>query len=200
MTPDARITDTVARAQLAQFRKAGHSLRSIAEAIDVDEHIINYLAYGTPPQRDRRDEPRTIRADVAKRLTQLDPNRLAPRPAPSRGSCRRLRALVAIGYTQNALADHLGVSVATVNRWVSNDAPTMHPDTANAITALFNRLEARPLTGPRASRPRLHAARRGWAPPFAWTDPDHDPEPHGALNVTPPPINRKAQSHVHHSR
>lgn len=82
---------------------------------------------------------------------------------PSVGSSRRLRALMAIGYPQNQLAEMLGVDRRNLCRIFTK--PGLSAALAARIDELFLRLESIP--GP-SDHARRWAASRGWEPPFAW--------------------------------
>lgn len=87
------------------------------------------------------------------------------------GVQRRLRALARIGWGAAPLATGLGVPVKSVERWRRGDYPTVMPETAARIAALYDRLWDRPpapCSG--TTRARAAAARAGWAPPLAWDD------------------------------
>ncbi len=95
----------------------------------------------------------------------------------STGTTRRLRALIAAGWTMTALAARLGWHIQQVWELTKQKHPTVTDATAATIASLYKELSATPGSSARA---RNHAARNGWLGP-AWfdddriDDPDHDP-------------------------
>lgn len=83
------------------------------------------------------------------------------------GTARRLRALVAIGYSQTDLARRLNVTVANVNYHIHNVKARRQGEVADRIAALYDQLSMTP--GPSAAAMRI-ASRNGWAPPLAWDE------------------------------
>ena len=87
--------------------------------------------------------------------------------AGSVGISRRLRALVAIGYSSAQLSDMVGIHPSYVSKLMNNTRPRVNADTANRVYSLYDRLCMTP--GPsQAARDRAH--RKGWMPPLAWDD------------------------------
>jgi transcriptional regulator with XRE-family HTH domain len=86
------------------------------------------------------------------------------------GPRRRLRALVAIGYSQPELGRRLGVSQARVWQYLDGPRPKMRRPTAERIAALYDELADTPSTGPQSTRSRNVAVARGWLPPLWWDD------------------------------
>lgn len=108
----------------------------------------------------------------------------ARQPFTPIGIQRRLRALAAIGYTMQDVADVAEVHREPLTRIVRRDRPPLVVKTTFAlgIAAAYDQLHMIPLNRPRYStRQRATAARRGWAPPIAWDegaidDPNAKPE------------------------
>lgn len=96
------------------------------------------------------------------------------------GTERRLRALIAIGYTQSALAGMLNIHPSYITKLCSNTRRQVNADTAQAVAALYDRLSMTP--GP-SQRARSHAHRRGWQPPLAWDDDQIDNPAAGPVPV-----------------
>jgi hypothetical protein len=90
---------------------------------------------------------------------------------PALGTIRRLKALVAYGYTTQDIADRTGLAARGVRYLIGCRQPRMvEIATRNAVADLFERLSATP--GPSENARRTGRARR-WAPPAAWTDIDN---------------------------
>lgn len=90
------------------------------------------------------------------------------------GTVRRLRALMAIGWTAERIAEHgpwdTGEALLIISK-----RDTVHVDTRDRVAAIYEQLCMTP--GPSA-RTRRYAASKGWAPPLAWDnidDPDETP-------------------------
>jgi hypothetical protein len=93
------------------------------------------------------------------------------------GTTRRLRALVAIGYTQTYLSERLGMRLTNASRLFNpprrsrhgkhRRAPRVTAATARKVEALYRELENTP--GPS----RIAASRAknlGWLPPIVWDE------------------------------
>ena len=102
------------------------------------------------------------------------------RTVPGIGTARRLRALGAIGYSEDMLGDRLGwhhTRIGQMRRDIDRRVLTV---TARAVAALYDELCMTP--GPSA-RAKSDAFARGWVPPLAWDDgsiDDPTAEPQGA--------------------
>lgn len=79
----------------------------------------------------------------------------------------RLRALVAIGWTQRYLGDQLGYDPSWVAKLLNNPRRRVNRDTYQAVADLYDRLSMTP--GP-SQEARDRAKRKGWKPPLAWDD------------------------------
>ena len=93
----------------------------------------------------------------------------------SLGARRRLRALVALGWTRKGIAEHIPtMDPAYLARLVHSDKP-ITAWTALRIEQVYQKLsEAHPedhgVPGPEARRSRAEAVARQWASPVAWDD------------------------------
>lgn len=97
------------------------------------------------------------------------------------GTQRRLRALVALGYTWRALDGYLGYH-NMAEKWGNQPLRYVFPSTVAKVAAVYERLS---MTLPpnettaekaAASKARGLARRKGWPPPLAWTDIDDPTE------------------------
>lgn len=84
------------------------------------------------------------------------------------GTRRRLRALTAIGWPGQTLADLLSTTRNRVNALISGRQSKVTVRLARAAAELFDRLE---ITRGPSMRARRYAERQGWAQPLLW-----DPE------------------------
>lgn len=100
---------------------------------------------------------------------------------PARGVQRRIQALMAIGWSQSALAPRIGYGQPTITRWLQVDR--VHRSTHDSVARSYEELSVRrpeaETTPQRMSvnRTLALAARRGYSPPLAWDDIDTDPHP-----------------------
>lgn len=94
---------------------------------------------------------------------------------PSRGYVRRVRALQALGWSMNALAERLDADVRTLAH--SLDSGHVFRRTHDAMAALYEELCMTRPDDQFANRRRIIAERKGYVPPLAWDDIDLDDEP-----------------------
>lgn len=89
---------------------------------------------------------------------------------PGTGTIRRLRALVALGYTPQCLSRRLRVLASRVQYWL-HSAPHRLPLTVrDAVIELYDQLSMQLPDDPASPRARAEARALGWAPPLAWDD------------------------------
>ena len=87
------------------------------------------------------------------------------------GTARRIRALVAIGYTQAELAREVGMHESWICKLAKGDRAQANSATVTRVTEVYNRLSMTPGSSDRARR---HALRHGWPPPLAWEEDEID--------------------------
>lgn len=104
---------------------------------------------------------------------------------PATGTRRRIQALMTLGWSQAALAAHLGCRQQLLSDALQGDnvRRTTRDRIATAYEPLSVRRPPADTTGQRMSvnRTIALATRRGWAGPFDWDDIDNDPTPATAL-------------------
>lgn len=163
------------RQHVQQLMADGMSIKRIAAAANVSPTRISYLLYG----RGKREVPTKVRPDYAAAVMAVQSN---PRLVPIFRVSRRLRALVALGYSQRALSERLGVSQGRVWQYTIEHQDHVTEDTFAAVDALFRQLSMklppRRTTNEKysASKAMNTAKRRGYAPPLAWNDIDDPAE------------------------
>ena len=101
------------------------------------------------------------------------------------GALRRVRALMAAGWSYDAMGEHLGLPGKTVQSWTRQQRMTYAHWVV--VRDLFDRLQLVPGT---SAANRTRAARCGWAPPLAWDEdlidhPDATPWSVAADTATP---------------
>lgn len=96
------------------------------------------------------------------------------------GVQRRVQALAAIGWSAAEVARRVGVDPDGVKQLRRREVKQVKVDFAERIIATFDELcmTAMPPTGDAvATRQRNEARAKGWPPPLAWDDIDHDDAP-----------------------
>lgn len=147
------------------------------------EHVRRLLRYGETEGSIARltgVDPATVRMATEGRLrTRPAAWLLLACPMPpwtGVGISRRIRGLVALGWTQVAISEQSGIHVARLNRLALTPPSFCFPRVAEAVIAATRALALRVPPDDRRSRyARSVAARNGWHPLLAWDDID-DPE------------------------
>ena len=109
--------------------------------------------------------------------------RAALKITPEVGTGRRIRALVALGWTYKALKRETGISDTHLSD-IARQMPgrgTPGGVTAATIRTTYDRLSMTRPEGTRADTARRRARHLGWPPPLAWDDiddPDETPTGH----------------------
>lgn len=107
--------------------------------------------------------------------------------APRWQAARRVRALLAHGYTPREVADAAGIEWLEV-AWLTEErrAPTVSRATLTRLIVAYGPMSGRPLTGDTRDMLRGEARRRGWFPPAAYDDiDDPDERPRRTPTVVP---------------
>lgn len=145
---------------MMRLRAAGFGHRTIADAAGIgcttvcDIYAGNRIYVYAP----------TARAILAINTENNRPMRMNPV-----GAIRRVRALVAHGYTEQQIAAAIEIRQSNLWKYMQGSASWVRPETHDRIDAAFQTLSAQPMpTGWVAQRARNRAASRGWAPPMAW--------------------------------
>jgi transcriptional regulator with XRE-family HTH domain len=159
------------KAHVAMLREAGIGRRTIAMRAGVSQTVVDRLVGINTEKPCYRVRPAT-----ARRILSVQPGDVARGSIlDTTGTSRRLRALVAIGWTQTELARRIGWSVCNLNSVVMARRPSVTVGTARMVAAMYDELSMTP--GPSA-RARTLAARHGWLPPLAWDDEQLDDAGH----------------------
>lgn len=125
---------------------------------------------------DARDEHRVQRKRRKLRLIENGPATL-----PGVGVARRLRALAALGYGIDVVADTMRMDRSYVHR-LRCGRPVVERATHQRVAEVYRLLADRPRTArtaaqrTSATKTRRHAARAGWLPPL-WFDDDTIDDP-----------------------
>jgi hypothetical protein len=169
------------RAHIQQLRRAGIGVVQIAKLAGLAPSTVRCVIYPRPGAQmpAERVRPGTARKIL---VIQIDETNLAERSlVDATGTRRRLRSLVAAGFTVPWLAAQLGRTPPNLRRTMRSARVTAR--TAREVRDLDDRLwdtepPAATKTQQAASRAaRAYAADRGWLRRLAWDDIDHDPDP-----------------------
>jgi transcriptional regulator with XRE-family HTH domain len=168
-----------AREHVRSLQAQGLGWQRIAELAGVAPPTVSSMLYG------RAGRPPTVKI-----RTVTSRALLAFRPAledlpdtalvSSAGTCRRLQALAAAGWSAQCLAARLGVSKTHVCKIIRGRYPRVTAATARAVRGLYDELWDQPPPGgtrwekAAASRTRNHARQQGWPPAQAWDDDEID--------------------------
>jgi hypothetical protein len=164
-----------ARTHIVALTASGMGLKRIVAVSDISQGLLWKLIYGkrrpdgtrTPSKRIR---PATETAILAITLDLADGARV-----DSTGTTRRIRALVAIGWSQSKIAARLGVTPANFTA-LTHGRTQVTTARAKAVVDLYDELwnTAPPQAGHRDkiaySRSIRYAALAGWVVPMAWDD------------------------------
>lgn len=174
-----RVAAAPVRAHIESILAEGVGGERIAEAAGVPRSVILDLRYG---RRGKRPASQvrvlsTVLRVHAEPLLALTVDDIERALVPSLGTVRRLRALVAIGWTQTEIADRMHMKVTNFTKLVLGYRPRVTAATAGAADELFRALWSEPRTGGWSDRARQIAVSRSWVGPLGWDDIDTDPEP-----------------------
>lgn len=163
-----------ARRHVRQLADCGIGWKQVAALSGVSTGALSKLLYGGPGSR---PPTQRIRPETAARILAVQPSAdgLADRAlVPAIGTHRRLRALVAVGWSQARLGARLGILRGNFGQMMVR--PQVTAATARAVRDLYDELWNQPPAedGHRAkisaARARNHARAQGWPPPAAWDD------------------------------
>lgn len=156
-----------ARAHLQRLRDAGMSWKRIAELSGVNSWTVRNVIHVDQGH---------VRISTAKGLLSVPvPERQHDVAAPGAqipglGTQRRLRALVALGYSNQQLAAEIDYPKSQFQRLLSGQYDVTAA-VARRAEKVFQRLQMKPPPdGYAANRARLRARRRGWPTPLAWDE------------------------------
>jgi hypothetical protein len=152
---------------IEQLRSAGFGYRRISDLAGVGFTTARDIAH---PRSTRK----FVSAPVAAKLFAVT---IEDRPARINpvGVGRRIEALIALGYTENRIADSLGITQSNLWKLFGGRATWVRPETFAKVDAVFRELSVLPMPeGWVAERARRRARRRGWVPPLAWDEHEID--------------------------
>lgn len=154
---------------------SGVSDRTIARVSGVSRTTIQVILRGRNNRGGQTNK--TTTRGVAQRILAVTPTMdILPDLAKidATGTCRRLQALVALGWPQNHLGEQLNISASNFKTLLSQTRVTVVK--ARKVRDLYDRLwDTVPMADNKnqataIKRARKMAATRGWLPPLAWDD------------------------------
>jgi hypothetical protein len=186
---DAYVDAEPARQHVRGLMAGGLGAKRIAALSGVPHGGVSKLLYGDPqrgmaPSKRIRQATETRLLAVEATLDTLGARALLD----GTGTRRRLRALVARGWSKRKLSLRLGMQPSNFGATFDNDK--VRASTARAVRVLYDELwnvtppEATHGDRIAASRARRYAQTQGYAPPLAWDDDtidDPDAKPEGAV-------------------
>lgn len=153
---------------------------------------VSKLLYGTPT----RPQSKRIRPETEAKILAVRPilaNLADCARTDGTGATRRLRALIACGFTGGYLADRLGIQQANFSKLLRSTGK-VEASTARTVIGLYDELwDADPLSfgisRQGAEYARTVARKNGWPVPMAWGEEIDDPAfTPGALPEDPRPL------------
>lgn len=163
-----------ARAHVLHLMDQGMGLKRIVAVSGVAQGTLWKLVYGKRQADGVQKPTRRITHHVHDRLMATRLNLADGARVDSTGTHRRVQALVAIGWSQQKIANRLGMNRGNFGTMMSRTTVTRR--TRDTMVAIFDEWSMRlpPATNQRergsASRARNHAKAHGWVPPLAWDD------------------------------
>ncbi|MEU4391628.1 hypothetical protein [Kribbella sp. NPDC023855] len=161
-----------ARLHVKKLQAGGMGWRQVAKRAEVSGSGVYALLH----DKRGRGPTKRLRKETAERLLAVQLDLADHALVDATIYVRRLRALVALGYSQAKLARRLGITPSNFTPVMDGSRPALLVATSNAIRPLYAELSMTPPpeTTHRercsATRARNMAQARGWVPPLAWDD------------------------------
>lgn len=169
-----------AREHILALMAQGMGLKQIIKVSGVSSGAYSRLIYGSRTPDGVREPSRRITPATAARVLAVELHLAGGARTSSLGAVRRLQSLVALGWSQQKLADRLGILPANFTAVILGRRALITAATDTAARALYDELSMQlppqDTAGQRGSvtRAQRQAKRNGWAPPLAWDDADFD--------------------------
>lgn len=182
------------RRHLAALHRAGMGPTRVAAASGVARSVVQKLLYGIPskgsaPSRHIRGERAAALLAVTVRVEDLPPHALVD----STGTVRRMRSLIAGGWSQSQLVPRVGLSqtrfsemVRGRTRWVCAPVALAAREVFVELRGQLPPLDTRWQRGFYVRAVRT-AQRHGWPPWTAWADEELD-DPAASLDAPEEPV------------
>ncbi|MFJ6069012.1 hypothetical protein ACIQHU_38985 [Streptomyces tendae] len=162
------------RVHIRHLQSCAMGLRTIAAQAGVDRKRLQSVLSG---RTERGTGPQErVRPELAAAVLAVEPTleNLAPStPVSPVGTRRRIRALVAMGWPQQYLAEHLGMRPGNFSMMLNREYVLV--SRVLQVRAMYDALwrvdpSESGATSAGIVRARKHASDRGWAPVGAWDD------------------------------
>lgn len=180
-----------ARQHVRQLLASGMGWKTVAKSAGVGTSVMTKLLYGKRRADGSRVPTQRLRPETRHRLLEVKLELADHAHIASIGATRRIRALMALGWSQTKLAERLGVTPSNFTHLPAGSRPYILAATARAVIQLYDELsmtrppEATHRDRIAASRSRGYAKARRWVPPLAWDDEDLDnPTAHPRMRAT----------------
>jgi len=162
------------RVHIRHLQACEMGLRTIAAVAGIDRKRLQAVLNGRPERGTAPQEK--VRPGLAAAVLAVEPSleNLAPSTLVSPlGTRRRVGALVAVGWPQQHLAAHLGMTPSNFGTMLGR--PHVLARRVLAVRAMYDNLwrtdpRERGATAAGIARAKRYAADRGWAPVGAWDD------------------------------
>lgn len=154
-----RVSTEPVKAHIRMLNTAGMGGRVIAAQSGVSQ----YQVWAILNNRLATTSSELVEKILAVAPTDLHPSSLID----STGSVRRLRALIASGYTRHELAAELDRPRPWMNHIIAGKRPKVMVHTRDRVAEMYARLQMVPGS---SERSRKEAETKGWAVPFLWDD------------------------------
>lgn len=178
----SRLTDAEpARVHVRELMAAGMGIKRIATVAGISPGRISDLLYGrggTDPRPPRKQINKEFEAKLLAVTVDLAPGATVD----DLGSIRRLKALVAMGWSQHRLAELLDMESTNLGRIIHGDRFEIRLSTARRIAEIFDaRWDKTPPATTRferagVTRAKEYAKAHGWVTAAAWDDIDDPTE------------------------
>lgn len=166
------------RAHLALLAAQGIGYRRVAELAGLTVESVRVIVAGRRGATRRGQMPARVRWQTARGILSVPASVDSLAIVPATGARRRVQALICNGWSQNKLADRLGLSQRQFGRVLRQDSirATTHATICGLYEQLWNTLPPLDTEHDRAAseRCRGYARALGWLPPLAWDDIDAD--------------------------
>lgn len=147
-----------AHAHVRMLIRSGRTVTSIADETELNWDTVKDI-------RDRVRE--TILRSTSEKLLAVQPLPDGDALIDATGTVRRIRALVAMGHSQQTLSDEVGCAFTYISSLTHGRRPTVTVAMAQAVQRAYDRLA---MSVGASVRGRLKAKRLGWNGPLAWDE------------------------------
>lgn len=154
------------QAHIAILEQCGMSQMAIARAAGLTDNGLYLLMGRKRITKASADKILSVTPEMAYRPSE-DGNELMP----TLGTVRRIKSLMAIGYTLQFISRSVGREKFWASAVLNGNLTCVRADSVRAVSDLFDRLQSTPAPDSRvASRARNRAKTEGWPHPFAWDE------------------------------